>query len=110
MNVIRLALDSLQRTPLRYMTQRVDEMGGGEVWSTPSRHVISSMSVLMLTPEFSISIICSTVNPACSPATASFPMALVNDGFAIEPSPADKICARIPWKVESVCDPSHRAL
>lgn len=83
-------LDSSESEPLRYMTQRVDETDGpGEIRSTPSRHVISSMSVSMLTPEFSISIICSTLKPACSPATASFSMAFANDGFATDPSRKD---------------------
>ena len=81
------------------MTQRVDETGvGGEVWSTPSRNEISSMSVSMLTPEFSISIICSTLNPACPPAAASFSMAFVNDGFAIEPLPQRRILCENPMQ------------
>jgi hypothetical protein len=81
------------------MTQRVDETSGCvEVWSTSSRHEISSISVSMLTPEFSISIICSTLNPACSPATASFPMAFINDGVAIEPHPQRAILCENPMQ------------
>lgn len=72
------------------MTHYADETSCcGDVRSTSSRQTISSRSISTLTPEFSIAIICSMLNPACSPATASFSMAFIDDGFAIEPSLAD---------------------
>lgn len=87
------------RASCAYITQRVDETSGRvEVWSIPSRHEISSISVSTLTPEFSISIICSTLNPACSPATASFPIAFISDGVAIEPYPQRVILCENPMQ------------
>jgi hypothetical protein len=75
------------------MTQRVGEPGGGKVWSTPSRHTISSRSVSTLTPEFSISIIRSTLNPACSAATATFQWPWSTMVSPWNPSPPDD-CVR----------------
>jgi hypothetical protein len=48
--------------------------------SPPNRHSIISKSVLTETPSCKSLIICETVNPACSPITASFATAVNRSG------------------------------
>jgi len=87
------------RSTCVYIIQRVAvRTDRFEVWRRSSRREISSMSVSTLTPPFSISIICSTLNPACSPATASFPTAFINDAVAIERHPQRAILCENPMQ------------
>lgn len=72
-----------------------DINGSGGVGSRSRRQEISSSSVSTLTPVFSMSIICSRLNPACSPAMASLLTALTKAEFAIVFPPVDEVAARI---------------
>ena len=62
-----------------------------------SRKQINSSRVSTSTPVSSRSIICSSVNPACSPAAASFEMARTNEVFSIIPLPLKLLEDRISW-------------
>lgn len=48
----------------------------------------------MVMPAFSSLIICSTVKPACSPAIASLPTLLANDGLSVMLTPVLNVLER----------------
>jgi hypothetical protein len=71
-----------------YIIQHEERLGaGGCTWHPLRRQEIKSNRVATLSPELSISIICSKLNPACSPAIASLLTAVTNVGFSTVASP-----------------------
>jgi hypothetical protein len=68
-----------------YMIQTEEQAAGRTVGlrSASRRQEIRSNNVSTLKPWSRSSIICSRLNPACSPAMANFPIAATKEGFSI---------------------------
>jgi hypothetical protein len=66
-----------------YIIQREERSWLGSIGAWVSFHSMSASSDSAVRPAFSNSIICSTVNPACSPAMASLKMLVAIEGVAI---------------------------
>ena len=58
----------------------------------------------MVTPELRISIICSKVNPACSPSLASLRTFSEGDAILFDPG------VKVSWPERPVCDSGHGVL
>ena len=85
---------------LSYIIQREERASGS---APPNRDSIRQSKVSTLIPAFNNSIICSTLNPACSPARVSLNTLAATDGVAIFTSQSSTV-----WNVDvEVSDPRH---